>query len=488
MFIPPALMARQLYSDAPPAQNSAQDNPTLLVSWWCTGFALVIIIVRLCGRYVRTEKLFVEDKIMAWSIIPLLGRMAFVHIVLRWGTNNAITTGLSAEEIHHREIGSKLVLAARIFYAAFLWVAKLTISEFLKRLYKGVWKRSYEIGLQIIRWFLLITFLGVVIATLSECQPFSHYWQVVPDPGPHCRQGYAQLLTMGVADSITDLALVCFPIPIVIMSNMRLKRKIHLVLLFALSLILVAITIYRVYATIERHSDQPFRSLLASLEILAAAAVSNALVLGSFVRDRGVKKQKFKFGSTSGGSALDRPTTALNRPRAALSWGSDSDLVGDLGIRLGPEFSGQKSNFARPAPAVLPLNSSSRVISPAQPGWTFPRRHSIESDETDLKITHISREDPPSPRDVSVLTPRRMSFFDVGGLLGDDAPRRASSISMSVPSSATYSLRPLINSATGRQRSPRGARTLLEDVGGLLSSPDSTSGPSSPTTTRGGHP
>ncbi|MCJ1290072.1 hypothetical protein MMC34_001607 [Xylographa carneopallida] len=271
------------------------------------------------------------------------------------------------------------------------------------------------------------------------------------------------------------------------MSNMRLKRKIHLVLLFGLSLILVAITIYRVYATIERHSDQPFRSLLASIEVLAAAAVSNALVLGSFVRDRGVKKQKFKFGSTSGGSALDRPNTALNRPRAALSWGSDSDLVGDLGIRLGPEFSGQKSHFARPAPAVLPLTSPSRRISPAQPSWTFPGRHSTESDETDLKITHISREDPPSPRDISVLTPRRMSFFDVGGLLGDDAPRRTSSISISVPSSATYSLRPLIHSASTRQRSPRGTRNLLEDVGGLLSSPDSTSGPSSPAI-KGGRP
>ena len=61
-----------------------------------------------------------EDRIMAWSIIPLLGRMAFVHVVLRWGTNNAITTGLSPEDIYHREIGSKLVLAARILYAALL--------------------------------------------------------------------------------------------------------------------------------------------------------------------------------------------------------------------------------------------------------------------------------------------------------------------------------------------------------------------------------
>ena len=109
-----------------------------------------------------------------------------------------------------------------------LWIAKFTITEFLKRLYSGVWKRSYEIGLQIIRWFLIVTFIGVVIATLSECTPFSHYWQVNPDPGPHCRQGYAQLITMGVSDSITDLVLVGFPIPIVIASSMPVKRSVLL--------------------------------------------------------------------------------------------------------------------------------------------------------------------------------------------------------------------------------------------------------------------
>ncbi|MCJ1408806.1 hypothetical protein MMC19_002882 [Ptychographa xylographoides] len=471
MFLPTSsdLVVRQLYSAPPPAQNYIQDNPSLLVSWWCTGFALTIILVRICGRYIRTEKLFMEDRIMAWSIIPLLARMAFVHVVLRWGTNNAITTGLSADDIYHREIGSKLVLPARILYASFLWIAKLTISEFLKRLYQGVWKRSYEVGLHVIRWFLLLTFLGVIVATLAECQPFTHYWQVVPDPGPHCRQGYAQLLTMGVTDTITDLVLVCFPIPIVIMSNMRLKRKISLVLLFGLSAILVAITIYRMYGTIQRQSNQQYRSLLASIEILAATAVSNAVVLGSFIRDRGVKKQRFKFGSTGGASALDRPTTAANRTRAAISWGSDEDLVGDLGIRLGPEFSSDKPKVARPAPTVLSLGSPSASMTPAQASWTFenrPRRASVDTDDTDLKNRHASREEePPSPRDTSVLTPRRMSFFDVGGLLGDDAaPRRRSSISVSVPSSTTYSLRPLISTSANRQRSPRGSRIPLEDM------------------------
>lgn len=79
---------------------------------------MAIILVRICGRYIRTERLFREDKVMALSMIPLLGRMALVHVVLLWGTNNARTDGLTAQDIHHREIGSRLVLASRIMYAA----------------------------------------------------------------------------------------------------------------------------------------------------------------------------------------------------------------------------------------------------------------------------------------------------------------------------------------------------------------------------------
>ena len=66
----------------------------------------------------RNERLFREDKVMAMSIIPLFARMGLIHVVLLYGTNNADTEDLNDPlKIHHREIGSKLVLAARIFYA-----------------------------------------------------------------------------------------------------------------------------------------------------------------------------------------------------------------------------------------------------------------------------------------------------------------------------------------------------------------------------------
>jgi len=107
-----------LYSAPPPARAFRADKPTLLVCWWCTIFAAVIILFRVCGRYIRTEKLFKEDKLAFACMIPLFIRMALVHLVLLYGTNNAVATGLSPEQIYHRSVGSKIVLASRVFYAA----------------------------------------------------------------------------------------------------------------------------------------------------------------------------------------------------------------------------------------------------------------------------------------------------------------------------------------------------------------------------------
>jgi hypothetical protein len=107
-----------IYSDPPPARTFHADKATLLVCWWCTIFAAVIILFRVCGRYIRSEKLFKEDWLAFGCMIPLFCRMACVHVILLYGTNNAITAGLTDEEIWHRSIGSRLVLVSRIFYAA----------------------------------------------------------------------------------------------------------------------------------------------------------------------------------------------------------------------------------------------------------------------------------------------------------------------------------------------------------------------------------
>ncbi|KAJ5767312.1 uncharacterized protein N7511_004928 [Penicillium nucicola] len=475
-----SLWARGMYSDHPPAmQTRDQINPTLMMSWWATGFSLAIIIVRLCGRYIRIERFFPEDKVVMISVIPLVIRMVLVHFVLVLGTNNTTTGSLTEQDIRNRELGSKLVLAARIFYAIFIWTAKVTVCEFLKRVTGLVWRRSVALFLRFINFFLISTLVAVVIATLAECQPFDHYWQVVPDPGPTCRTGYVNLITMGTCDVITDLLLIAFPVPIIMLAQMPLKRKLALIILFCLSLFLVAITCYRVPSVIGHKGSQQYRSLLASLEILAATAVSNAVVIGSFVRDRGVKKLKYKRdqGSASVSESMDKSFVRRNTVMQN-QWGSDSDLATGLCIRLDPDMvispttTADGSLIPRPAPPVaLPPHMPLAVARTGSidPSWSFTTTrsdddHASATDSLDIKISprEYLRTNT-SPRE-SIAHPRRVSFSDVGGLLtralpGDSLARSENSRENSNPASA----RPAPPAEASQRRS--GSRGFLEDLG-----------------------
>src|SRR6266536_4043257 len=94
-----------------------------------------------------------------------------------------------------------------------LWAIKYSVSMFLRTLTGSTWKRSHQRLLRYLHILLAITFVATVISDLAACQPVTHYWQVVPDPGSQCRQGYAHLLTMGVLNIITNLVLIVFPVP-----------------------------------------------------------------------------------------------------------------------------------------------------------------------------------------------------------------------------------------------------------------------------------
>ena len=203
-------------------------------------------------------------------------------------------------------------------------------------------------------------------------------------------------------------------------SSSQDDRKISLVLLFGLSLAPVAVTLYRIPTLVDRSGDQQYRTVCASLEILVATGASNALVLGSFVRDRGPKKVKFKFGSAS--DSLSRPST---RREGRMHWDSDEDFVRSLGMGLDPESGTMESlHKVRPAPIMVPQRAQVPHSMPDDnvPSWRFPSPETIGSDG---EIRYPRRA--PSSAEGSVTTPRKVSFFDVGGLLGDDQPRRSSS-------------------------------------------------------------
>ncbi|KAM0249210.1 hypothetical protein ACHAQJ_009116 [Trichoderma viride] len=474
-----------IYSDPPAVGDFAQDvKPSLLVCWWATIFCALMILLRIAGRFIRTEKLFSEDKFAAVALIPLFLRMGCVHFILINGTNNADFTGvvLTPDELRKKSIASGLVLLSRILYAATLWILKGTILEFLKRITDLTWQRTHHWTLVAIRCSLGLTFIAVVVSDLAECNPFQHYWQVLPDPGGQCRQGYVQLITMATCNVLTDLMLVIFPIPIIVQSNMQFRRKLQLLLLFSLSLSVVAVTLYRVPHIIDVHGRQQYRSLLASVELIFATASANALVLGSFVRDRGVKKQKPRRSSTAAES-FER-TNTVRRPTIHRQWGSDEDLVRDLGLAVEPELREQPDS---PSSDLYAPIRQMRSIEHGNQQWHQQQQQQQEDSAQD-SAPESAQDSAQASQDLLIYKPesrtesraesqhesRKLSLFDVGGLL-EDGPgtssgsyRRGSSFTSSSMDASNSQAVPQASRKASTNGVRRGSTALLQDLGGLL--------------------
>lgn len=266
---------------------------------------------------------------------------------------------------------------------------------------------------------------------------------------------------MGVCNILTDLLLVFFPIPIIIRSQMSTKRKIQLVLLFSLSLVVVAITLYRIPQIIWDRGNQQTRSLFASVELLFATAASNSLVLGSFVRDRGVKKRKFKYDSIAGGS-IERSSASGSRRPTLKHWGSDEDLVRDVGYGVKPDLRDPLSPTdnrnvvpARVAKMHEEMNS-----------WNFPGQKRSSGTQSDDQLLTVDRLSP--TRSNSMSTPRKVSFFDHGNLLGDEEgspSRRGSTIPPQAPPTSGAPPPTRRASVKGLRR---GSTTILQDLSGIL--------------------
>lgn len=252
--------------------------------------------------------------------------------------------------------------------------------------------------------------------------------------------------------------------------NLRCSRKISLVLLFALSLGPIVVTLYRIPTTVSRSGSQQYRSLCASLEILVATGASNALALGSFVRDRGPKKKKFKFGSAS--DSLSRPST--RREGRLPHWDSDEDLVRSYGMNPDPERgSSETAEKPRPTPITVPGRAQTKYAAPDpnSADWPYSSPDAVGR-EMDLQYAAGAG----SSTSGSMLTPRRVTFFDVGGLLEDETGRRTPSVSPIIDLYADSSS--ITGQEWGNVDHQSGSRVLLQDMGGIVpSSPSSSSDP-----------
>ena len=122
--------------------------------------------------------------------------------------------------------------------------------------------------------------------------------------------------------------------PIVVRSRLSPGRKALLGMLFCLHLFTVVVAIYRVPEILREGGYQGTRTMWASAEILVACFAANALTLGTFVRDTGVKKKKFRPYQAGAGEELRsarRDSRVVGVVGKKVSWGDGDSVEGRRG-------------------------------------------------------------------------------------------------------------------------------------------------------------
>ncbi|KAH7311966.1 hypothetical protein BKA65DRAFT_158184 [Rhexocercosporidium sp. MPI-PUGE-AT-0058] len=307
---------------------------------------LICIVTRTAYRVVYRCKIHVtchrkwhiDDLWMGFSFFPLVGRATCVA----WSdaaSRNASTS----------ELSMKLLLPSRIFYALFLWCMKMCLLELYLRICRNlpVYRR---VGLWI-RASLYITFVVIVVVTLLECQPIKLMWNNDP-AGAQCRSARLNLVTMGVANIITDIALIVFPISFLRQAGLDFSRFLRLGILFALGSLIIITTLVRL-PLILRDDAQAIRSMWASIEIACASFVANApffqaviidLQLGGAHNKSIAERRQSQLANTSG--RRNSNSSRVNSDRRISLWhieermDSQSSTRDEFG-RLGTAGSGE---------------------------------------------------------------------------------------------------------------------------------------------------
>ncbi|RMJ16585.1 hypothetical protein BHE90_000011 [Fusarium euwallaceae] len=266
---------------------------------------IMVIILRTYARIrqVGIRNFEADDYLMLLAIIPYSIETALAYTVsakYHGYTNSAMTdeerASLSpdSEEYAWRVGGSKIQVAGWAMYASVLWVIKSALCAFYFRLTAGL--ANYKIRIHIGFGLIITTYIVIICCILFSCHPFSHFWQINPDPGNLCQAASSKLyiFIIVVLNIVTDTYLLLIPIPMLWGARIPTVKKYGLVVLFSGGIFVMVAGLLRCILILKNPRTGPQEgSSWAVRESFVAVVTSNLPSTWGWMR----QKLKPLFGS-----------------------------------------------------------------------------------------------------------------------------------------------------------------------------------------------
>ncbi|GME54278.1 hypothetical protein GTA08_BOTSDO03595 [Neofusicoccum parvum] len=289
------------------------------------GVGVVVIALRTVARAtsVGIGGFQFDDYLMLVAAVIYSLETATAYIVGGWWlglANNGMTDEQrrtldpASHEYHLRVGGSKTQLVGWSLYTLLLWTLKLCMCHFYSRLSSGI----YHLELRVKIGYVLIgvTYIATELSILLGCQPFSNNWQIYPDPGNYCQPAISKidLYVTVILNVLTDLFLMSIPMPMLWGANLKLKRKLSLIVIFGGGVFVMMAGILRCVLIIQDPiNGAQAAGSWACRETFVAVVIGNAPMIYPLFR-RGIEK----VYSTSGLSRVVHSSSRNNEPRGSV--------------------------------------------------------------------------------------------------------------------------------------------------------------------------
>ncbi|KAF1913211.1 hypothetical protein BDU57DRAFT_457023 [Ampelomyces quisqualis] len=225
-----------------PRQPGSKDNfgPYVnVVTWILLITSTLAVLTRLITKRALRRRIDVDDAFVVAALLVSIGSGASVSVQAANGLGQHISALTDNQIVTYQ----KAEYANKLLYIATLVFAKLSIISLLMILTASDLHRNLGIGLTgiIALWGFISEFVAAFQCGSSEP------WRFI-SPDQRCLNMTSFWLSMGVFNILTDLALILFPMHVIVTLQMSLGKKITILVFFgARSLDIIATAIQTAY-------------------------------------------------------------------------------------------------------------------------------------------------------------------------------------------------------------------------------------------------
>ncbi|KAH7407230.1 hypothetical protein BKA64DRAFT_721080 [Cadophora sp. MPI-SDFR-AT-0126] len=211
-----------------------------VVQGLCLTVATVFVALRMYTRSIIQKLMFKEDWVCLTAWVMFLGYMSDNIILGLFGG------GYNVWEVSKSDVKDflKVNYGGLLLYGPTACLIKLTLLLFTARLFKTAHKSTIAVNIFI--FVILGFYIPMQFAKIFVCTPIPAYWDRTPYPNATCLEMRVIYLSDTIMSSVTDLAVLIVPIPLVWGTNLPLRKKMRAIGMLAAGGLAVVASLTRV--------------------------------------------------------------------------------------------------------------------------------------------------------------------------------------------------------------------------------------------------